>query len=738
MQSVSQEYKKQMRRLIRNPSYIKISYGIFNLPATEEAQLSCEDQEVYSQLELKDDELPTDSYATFEVDRMKVGSSQIIVPKTDYKYQGYVSDSLSDAYSVFQEPPTIVIVFDTPQDIYGLTLLFDAVERTYPKRIAVNGEEFNVTGTEFVASEKMYGVEEIRIEFLESYKPFWRARLDQIQFGQSVIFNNKNTLETSYTTKVDLVSGELSSKKFTMKVDNHDQFYNPLNPQGLTEFIDEKQPILIQYGYELDDGSIEWILGDNLVLEGTPKTGDYDVTFTAVDNLTNLTGNYYKGVFHPDGISLYDLAIEVLADAGIEDYVIDERLKTIITTGSLPIATHRECLQIIANAGQSILFTNREGQIQIKTALDPVITVSDNNHVYYSDTKSAFNDIELPTYKYADLLPNSLNVGSQSKIILPKGEKNLVRRGYISEVYGNESGEFTDIKPTYTIRYSFPYSAFALPITFDNVDGEYAVDFDVNYYLEGELQDTKQVTGNTEVKYNLEYDVSNIDQIDIVINKWSVPYHRAVINLIGEGRINDMKIDYSTSKRRPTVTKKELTKSVSVNVYNYFPASEKTDIVKQKITAGGEVTVTIQHEAATDITATLTSGSITSQTHYAYMSEITISADGETDLTLSGYRVQTNTLSVVKQVNSKGAEKQPITNPLITNASVAKVQADWIADFYEKRNELKVDYQGNPEIDAYDVVYMESQFESLFPVRIKESKITFNGTLGGSVSVVKI
>lgn len=403
MQSVSQDYKKQMRRLIRNPSYIKISYGIFNLPAAEEAQLSCEDQEVYSQLELKDDELPTDSYATFEVDRMKVGSSQIIVPKTDYKYQGYVSDSLSDAYGVFQEPPTIAIVFDTPQDIYGLTLLFDAVERTYPKRIAVNGEEFNVTGTEFVASEKMYGVTEIRIEFLESYKPFWRARLDQIQFGQSVIFNNKNTLETSYTTKVDLVSGELSSKKFTMKVDNHDQFYNPLNPQGLTEFIDEKQPILIQYGYELDDGSIEWILGDNLVLEGTPKTGDYDVTFTAVDNLTNLTGNYYKGVFHPDGISLYDLAIEVLADAGIEDYVIDERLKTIITTGSLPIATHRECLQIIANAGQSILFTNREGQIQIKTALDPVITVSDNNHVYYSDTKSAFNDIELPAYKYADL-----------------------------------------------------------------------------------------------------------------------------------------------------------------------------------------------------------------------------------------------------------------------------------------------------------------------------------------------
>ena len=741
MQNVSQAYKQQIRHVIRNPSYLKVSYGVYSLPATEQAKFESSDQTNYSQLELKDDDLPQASYATFEHNRMKVGGPQVILPEqSPYRYQGYVSDTVSGVDGLFSPIPTIKITFDDPQDVYGLTLLFDPVERTYPKRISINGTEFKVSGTEFVASEKMYSVESITIQFLESYKPQWRARLAQVLFGQSVIFDNYTIEDSTYTSKVDLVSGELSSKKFTFKVDNHNQIYNPLNPQGLTEFIDEKQPVKIEYGYELDDGTIEWMLGDNLVLEGTPKTGDYDVTFTAVDTLSDLTGTYYKGQFYDNGITLFDLAELVLADAGVEtdDYVLDERLKTIKTYGALPIVTHRECLQIIANAGQSILFTNRNGQIEIKTALDPVITISDNNHLYYSDAVGAFNDGVLPTVKYAEYLPNTMRIGQENKVILPTDSSKIERQGYISEVYGNSNGEFTDIVPTYIISYSFAYSTFAMPITFDSIEGEYAVDFDVAYFLDDEEVDRLEVRGNEDVVYDLQYDVSSMNRIEIQIKKWSAPYHRARIDLVGEGRINDMRIDFDTAKKRPTVTKKELTKTVEVLAYNYYPATEKTDIVKQKFTGTGTITLRLQHEAADDITASVTKGSITSQTHYAYMSEITLQADEETELTLSGYKVQTNSVSVIKQVNPRGTDKTPITNPLITDIGVANTQAIWIADYYQKRNQLKVDYRGNPEIDAYDTIYFESQFEPTFPVRVQESKITFAGSLGGSLTVVKI
>ena len=738
MINTSQAYKAQMRKPIRNLSYMKIGYGIFNLPATEQAQFESADQTSFSKLELKDDTLPEYSYATFEKDRMKVGSSQIILPSTGYKYQGYVSDSISDENGVFHNPPTIVITFTDPQDIYGLTLLFDPVEGTYPKKISVNGTEFNVNSAQFVTSGKLYGVQSIEIKFLETHKPFWRARLAQVQFGQSVIFDNKKIKTSTLQTKVDLVSGELSNKKLTFQVTNYDQLYNPLNPQGLTEFIDERQPVKVEYGYELDDGSIEWILGDNLVIEGTPKTGDYDVTFTAIDNLSNLTGTYYKGEFTDGGITLYDLAEKVMKDAGVEDYVIDVRLKTIKTTGALPILTHRECLQIIANAGQSILFTNREGQIQIKTALDPVITVSDNNHIFYSDTQSAYNDLDLPTVKYAEFLPNSMRVGKDNKVILPEDSSKYSRRGYISDVYCGEDGSFGEIKPTYIISYSFPYSAYSIPLVFDNIDKEYAVDFDVVYYLGADEVDRKEVRGNTEFNYNIEYDVSNMDRIEIVILKWSVPQHRAVIAQVGKGRVNDMRIDFYSSYKRPTVEKRVLSKSVTVMNYNYSAETQLSDIVKQPIIVNGTSTFQIQHEGAKNIVASVSSGSITAQKHYAYMSEITVEGEGDIDLTLQGNKIITNMIAVIKQLNPRGVEQPAIKNPLITDASIAELQALWIGDFYNKRSKLKSDYRGNPEIDAYDILYVESQFEPLFPARVSETKITFDGALRGNLTVIKI
>lgn len=739
MEIVSTEYKEQMRKPIRNHSYVKISYGLFNLQAEEQAVISASEQEPFSMTELKDDILPEYSYATFETDRMKVGSGQIILPDSDYKYQGFVSSVLSDQNGVFQEQPTIEIQFDYPQDMYGVTLLFDPVEGYFPKKISVNDVEYLVDSNEFIAGERIIGADRITIKFLETYKPFWRARLAQIQFGQNVVFDNMKIVDVTLQTKVDLVSGELSYKKLTARVTNYDQAYNPLNPQGLSEFLDERQPIKLEYGYELDSGNVEWVLGDNLVMEGIPKTGDYDFTFTAVDNLSNLTGTYYKGEFYKGGISLYDLAVKVLQDAEVEDYVLDERLKTITTTGALPVISHRECLQIIANAGQSVLFTNRLGQIQIKTALDPIVTVSDNNHIYYSDAESAYNDTELPTTKYAEYLPDSMRVGQKNKIIIPDSGSPLNRRGYISEVYGNENGEFTEILPTYIIKYSFAYSIFSIPVIFDSIDHEYAVDFDVVYKLGDEQVDIFEVRGNDQVEYTIEHDAFNMDSVEIVIRKWSKPFHRAVIDQIGGGRVNDMRIDFFTSYRRPVVQKRELTKKVSVQSYGYSLSEEASVVSKQKIIVEGVTKFQLQHEGANNIVATVSeSANILSEEHYAYVSVITVEGNGEYELTLTGNKIVISTITISNDLNPRGIEQPPITNPLMTNTSIAKLQAAWIGDFYNKRNKLTTEYRGNPEIDAYDVLYVESQFEPLFPARVSDTKLVFNGSLSGSLTVLKV
>jgi hypothetical protein len=735
-----------MLKPVRNRSYVRVSYGVFNLVASQQAAFSDNGHTAYGDGNLNDDILPDRDYATFEKNYWRADGKQLLLPAAaPYNYDGFVSSAVSGSDSTFTADPTITVSFSDAQDIFGLTFTFP--EGQVPQEIKVNGTAYYPDDSFYVISDKLEAVTEINIEFVKAPAPGRRVRLNRLQFGQTVYFENKQLIKTSFSSSIDFLSLSLTQKQFSFTIDNRRQIYNPLNPSGLYAYLAAKQPVEVDYGYELDDGSIEWILGDNLVLESTPTISDNQAQFPAVDNLTNLTGMFPKGLYRPSGISLYDLAKEVLDDAGVEHYVIDEHLKSVYTKAALPVATHRECLQIIANAGQCILYTDRNGYIKLEVALDPTITIGDNGHTIFSNSDSAYNDEDLPTEKYADFLPNSWKAAGK-KVLLPSVGP-YIRTGFVSDKICGDDGTFSEY-PVFYWKYSFPYSAFQIPITFDNVDGEYATDFDVVYKLDGEEIDRVSVTGNTAVTYNVEHDISGIDEIDIEIHKWSVSTRRAMIAQIGKGRVNDMRIDFNTASAKPVVEKSSQVKTVTVNCYSYTPAAAATEMYHENITPSGTVTLNITHDAATEIFASVTGikddngnvadtdVTITAQEHYTYYSIVTLTGAKPATLSLTGRVLTTASAAVVKQLNPQGEDKAALQNPLITDLTNAQNTAVWIADYFSKRNILTTDYRGNPEIDAHDLAYMESQFEGLFPARVMEHKIEFDGALSGYVKAVKM
>jgi hypothetical protein len=866
MQTVSAAYKEQMRRPLRNRSYVRVSYGVFNLLAGQQAEFTDNGHTAYANLNLNDDILPDRDYATFERDYWRADGKQLILPATGpYNYDGFVSSEVSNLTdNTFAANPTITVSFTDPQDIFGLTLTFP--EGQVPQEIKVNGTTYNPDSELYIMPDRLQDVTSITIKFVRAPAAGRRVRLNRLQFGQSVVFQNRQLIKTSFESSIDFLSLSLTQKKFTFTIDNRDQAYNPLNPTGIYSYLEAKQPLDMEYGYELDDGSIEWVQGDSTVSESTPIAADAQASFSAVDALTNLTGMFRYGLYrenrnlidnnfsawesgqyqpsdggkanitsrlrlselvavkpsttyycdtesdfqevirtydssrnflssigaiqngqtfttpagayfisvtlfnpldetiaydyqslfadgtikpfmclnsivdksyapHDNKISLYDLAEEVLTDAGVEHYSIDGHLKDIYTKAALPIVTHRECLQIIANAGQCILYTDRRGYITLEIALDPTIQVGDNGHMAYSSSESAYNDENLPTAKYADFLPDSWKAAG-AKILLPAAGP-YIRMGFVSDKICDADGAFSTY-PVFFWTYSFPYSAFQIPIMFDNVDGECAAEFDVVYKLAGAEIDRVSVTGNTAVKYIVEHSVDKTDRIEIEIHKWCRGTRRAMIAQIGSGRVNDMNIDFSTATSKPTVEKSSQVKTVTVNCYSYVPAADVTELYHSDITLGGDITLNVSHDAATEIAASLSAGTIVSQTHYTYYSVLTLTGTGAATLSITGKVLTAASVSVVKQLNPQGEDKPALQNPLITDLTNAQNTAIWIADYFSKRNFLTTTYRGNPEIDAHDLAYMESQFEALFPVRIMDHKIEFNGALSGSVKAVKM
>lgn len=154
---------------------------------------------------------------------------------------------------------------------------------------------------------------------------------------------------------VDPLSRKLPEEKLSFTVIDIDGEYDPANPEGIWEKLDENTEVYVEFGFE-PTAYIGWMFGGAFVLDGKPELSDGKASFTASGKISRLNKPFYKGVYEEK--TLYALAEEVFEDAGITDtyYSIDDCLQDISTTAPLPIDTHCNLLQMIAHAGGCALF----------------------------------------------------------------------------------------------------------------------------------------------------------------------------------------------------------------------------------------------------------------------------------------------------------------------------------------------------------------------------------------------
>ena len=220
----------------------------------------------------------------------------------------------------------------------------------------------------FADNDELVRWNRIEIYFIESSLPYRRIRVNQLLFGIMEIYTDENIISAESKEKTTMINSELPTHTFKFTIDNMNKLFNPDNPEGWYRYILQQQPISYEWGYQLDDGTIEWILGGNMLLTGSVDVGENQVTFSTTSLINYLTKSYKKGVYNANGRSLYDLAVDVLTDSNIDEsqYNLWEGLKLLKTDAPLPKLEARQLLQIIATTGNCILFTNRENIINIQ------------------------------------------------------------------------------------------------------------------------------------------------------------------------------------------------------------------------------------------------------------------------------------------------------------------------------------------------------------------------------------
>lgn len=745
MKSVSNAYKASMKAMLRNRSYVRITFGNVDTTAATDGEWESNGAASISEFETVDYAYQYgDTYVSLELNRWALDGKSLLVPTGEDVQDGFISSLMSDAEGNFTTPPVITREFSLKHIFPGLTLTFDTRQQEWPLEVTadfylngavVDTQTVSITSVQTTISTTATEVDKVTITF-DRCLPYRRPRLENVLYGLNVQFVNKDIVSTQQKHDVDPLSRRLPTETMQFTILDYEHKYDPDNPAGIYAYVDKNSPIEIQFGYELPDGSVEWIKPDNYVLNAKPSAQNNQATFNGTGLIGSLTGTFYKSKLGSK--SLYDMAQEVLLDAGLtlteqgeNPWEIDDALKDMFTTAALPIDTHMNCLQLIAHAACCRLYTDDDNIIHIRPFGVTVIGIyngvwADNGHVWFSewDTVDKGNTAE---NTYATFELNRWTLGGDSQVILP--DSNAGQRGYISEAMTGADGSFTN-PPVFTKTFDVPHDLPVLAIRFDTVLNEFPGAVQVKYYHDDTLLDTQTAAIDSVEVYvssNLAIECTKIE-VTMIGN---LPYRRARVTKVYY-RETDFTLDFtSIGENSQKISKIDELKSVSVARYSYTASNDASTLFEGTTT---ETELHVEFSGlAQDVQISVSGGTLVSSNIYARAADLVLSSGTKT-VTITGKTLTENSVVVSYPVAQSG-EIDKEENPLITNDTMCQALANHVKSYLQMRNTYEANYRGNPEMEVGDIIGLQTLYTDEMDALILVDEITFDGSLSGKMTV---
>lgn len=784
MQTVSKAYKKAMQLPVRNRAYITARIGIVSSVAQDNviADESKNDFAYFANSkDLFKGDIVTRRYATGEQDFSKVDGSMYFVPPEDEGYPYYnngivTQDLLGEVY----------ITFDgNTADIKGLTINFGEI---YPTELEIESDggsrSYTNAGALFVTEDAFDAITFLRIKPKSMSNGNGRLRIEQFTCGISNTFSNKQVKGFTYKEFVSSISESLPSQDMTLTVDNQNLYYNPDNPQSAVAYMEQGQQMKVIFGYDITgNGDIEWVPEITAYLKSWSAT-DTEAKFTMVDIFDwKLNGTYYKGEYRESGISLYDLAIDVLEDAGMkpENYTVDTYLQNIIVYNPIPAIKHSEALQIIANAGRCVLSIDREGRVQIKSSFVPEMdataefdvlcpsgttfpgedTIPMLNIICPSeaifpgdevfpmmvpegDGETAFswaaNVVDGRDKEAYAMASDNFSIVDGSLRFLPRDKDYLKNIGYVSEAVSDDDGNFEDI-PVLSIRLEASYVCYALTIQFRNVAPK---EFRIVTYYQGEMVEDIGVE-NPELTYTYSERLERFDAMDIMFEKAAPNTRIAVDNvLLGDSTDYTLSRAYNLTDA-PNATRQDKIKSIAIkrNIYRENPSEVKEIFSEELLLTSAETEHTVyfsnpSYGLSVSVENAAAKAQILEKSNYFAKIKFSGASAGTTiKYTVNGYEYVVDEQYVRVLHNDTGSEIS-WNNPLISTTDQAKALEEWLASYYLGDVDYQITWNGDPRVDANDLFYLQLKGRDDTKIRAYQNELKFTGAWSGSLKARKV
>ena len=405
------------------------------------ANISSNSVNTYSNIEtLKDIKSYTNTTIATLEENMWLLNGRFPNPTPGVRYNGYISNEVSDEQGNFTTNPKIDIELATISEIESFSLILNsAVPSGYPKQIKCtfyNGETILTDITQdlttvdtlpnVIFDVNQENVTKVTVEFIGTRRGKRRIRLSNLMFGRVINLDQNQVISTDYTDKCSYVPDSIPSRIFSFTMNNYNQIYNIDNPENGYINLDRNTVVLIRNGYNIfgyDEENqrmdnpdkfqqIEWDDWKELRLLNI-TTSDDTCTFECGSVLDMMEDTYTNETFI-NNRSVESIADTLMQFEGLPDNTIifsnDDDGKsygayTINTV--LPELPVRELIQLLAFSVGATLLIQDDGTIKFANLkLNDLSSFTNHHEFSYKDFVSVpaaeqlenTTNISLPKY----------------------------------------------------------------------------------------------------------------------------------------------------------------------------------------------------------------------------------------------------------------------------------------------------------------------------------------------------
>lgn len=559
MQKASNAYKQAMSQKVRDRAYISVGIGVVNQEAQHDAVFSG-DYTAWSNRQLPFSGRPVEcEYATMEQGFLKADGSQILLPDAgidQYLTTGIVTSDLLGG---------VRIDFGNQYNIKGLTVDFsDMYPTAFTVTTAVKALTFTNAQRIFTTTEVLGETNYITITPASMVGGQQRMRIYGITMGVGLSYGDSDVESATISEYVSGISAELPSLTFSLSVLDYSGNYDVDDENSFINYLEARQPVTLSYGMTLDDGSVEWIPTATAFLsDWSARKGK--MQFTAKDIFAFLEDEYSAGnkIYTR---TAYAEAVSILTDAGFEadEYTIDECLKDVTLTNPMPVAKHKECLQLLCNVCRCILYQNVDGKIIIRANFANVIEPED---IDVTATEVAAwstprNVLTGASVVYADM-SSGFMLADGSQILMPTDGSYSGGTGYVTSTVADAAGLFSS-NPKLTLELPAGYIYFGVYIDFD---GQPPKELIIHTFRNGTAQENITF-GELENHNLLSHEFEVFDTVQFEFTK-AVPNTRVLVKKISFGNMTDYMLSRDLMISEPVGYKDKRTKDVYVRICTY-------------------------------------------------------------------------------------------------------------------------------------------------------------------------